>query len=79
MHLLVLFRRNIRGFWGKRDKIRQLGRPRCKWDASIKIYLKIRRDCIHWIHLAQGMGKWRGLVSMVMNRLVVLNDNFFTN
>jgi len=48
---------NIRGFGGKRDKIRQLGRPRCKWVANIKIYLKIRRDCIHWIHLAQDMGK----------------------
>ena len=70
---------NIRGFWGKRDEIRQLGRPRCKWNASIKIYLKIRRDLMSWIHLAQDMVKWRGLVSMVMNLLVVKDENFFTN
>jgi hypothetical protein len=62
---------NIRGVWGKRDEIRHLGRPRCKWVANIKTYLKIRGDCICWIHLAQDMVKWWGLVSMVMNLLVV--------
>jgi hypothetical protein len=34
---------------------------------------------MRWIHLAQDMGKLRGLVCMVMNLLVVQNENFFTN
>jgi hypothetical protein len=34
---------------------------------------------MHWIHLAQDMFKWRGLVGMVINLLGVWNGNFFIN
>lgn len=41
-------------------------RPRPKWENIIKINKKILRIWgVDLIHLAQGMGQWRGLVNMV--------------
>ena len=47
---------------------RPLGRPRCRWEDNIKIYLQeVGGVCVHWMELAQDRDRWRTLVSMVMN------------
>jgi hypothetical protein len=46
---------------GKPEGKRSLGRLRCKWMDNIKM------DCVDWIGLAEDRGKWRALVTVVMN------------
>ena len=53
---------------GKPEGKRQLGRPRCRWEDNITMDLQeVRRDCGDWMELAQDRGRWRALVSTVMN------------
>ena len=53
---------------GKPDCKRPLGRPRRRWEDNIKIDLQeVGRGCGDWIGLAQDRGRWRALVSAVMN------------
>ena len=47
---------------------RQLGRPRRRWEYNIKMDLQeVGRGCGDWMGLAQDRGRWRALVSTVMN------------
>jgi hypothetical protein len=51
-------------FFGKCKGKRSLGRPRRRWEGSIRIDVKeIGREDVNWIYLA----KWRALVNTVMN------------
>ena len=52
---------------GKPEGKRPLGRPRCRWDDSIKMDLQVV-DCefMDWIRLAQDRDRWRALVNTVM-------------
>jgi hypothetical protein len=44
------------------------GRPRSKWEDSIKMDLReIGFGDVDWIHLAQDRDRWRALVNTVMN------------
>ena len=52
----------------KPDGRRPLGRPRCRWEDNINMYLREAGcDAGHWIDLAQDMGEWQAYVRMVMN------------
>ena len=47
---------------------RPLGRPRRRWDDTIKMDLEeVGRGCVDWMELAQDRDRWRALVSTVMN------------
>ena len=47
---------------------RPLGRPRCRWDDIIKIYLQeVGCRGMDWIELALDRDRWRALVHAVMN------------
>jgi len=48
---------------GKPEEKGPLGRPTCRWEDNIKIYLQE----VDWIDLAQDRERWRALVSTVMN------------
>jgi len=53
---------------GKPDGKRPLGRPRRRWVDNIKIDLQeVVCGYVYWIGLAQDRGRWRKLVSAVMN------------
>ena len=53
---------------GKPAGKRPLGRPRRRWEDDIKMYLQeIGGGCGDWMELAQDRGRWRALVSAVMN------------
>ena len=53
---------------GKLEGKRPLGRPRRRWEDNIKMDLEeARRGCGDWMELAQDRGRWRALVSTVMN------------
>jgi hypothetical protein len=53
-------------------KVRQLGRPRHRWEDNIKMDLReIRIDGVNRIHLAQDRVQWRAFVNMVMNLWVL--------
>jgi len=53
---------------GKPEGNRPLGRPRCRWMDNIRMDLQ-EVGCVYmdWIGLAQDRGRWRTLVSAVMN------------
>ena len=53
---------------GKIEVKRPLGRPRRRWEDNIKMDLE-EVGCvgIEWIELAQDKGRWRVLVTAVMN------------
>jgi hypothetical protein len=54
---------------GKPEGKRPLGRPRRRWEDGIRIYLgDIGWLDVKWIQLAQDKGRWRAVVSAVMNR-----------
>ena len=56
------------GLVGKPDGRRPLGRPRRRWEDTIKMDLQdVGRGCGDWIELAQDRDRWRALVSTVMN------------
>jgi hypothetical protein len=47
---------------------RPLGRPRRRWEESIKMDLReIRFGDVDWIHCAQDRDRWRALVNTVIN------------
>jgi hypothetical protein len=53
---------------GKPEGRRPLGRPRRRWEDSIKMDLReIGFGDVDWIHLAQDRDRWRTLVNTVMN------------
>jgi hypothetical protein len=53
---------------GKPEGKRPLGRPRLRWEDSIKINLQeVGLECGDWIESAQDRDRWRALVSMVKN------------
>jgi len=53
---------------GKSKGKSALGRPRRTWEDNIKMHLlDVGRGDIDWLELAQDRGRWRALVSAVMN------------
>ena len=53
---------------GKPEGKRPLGRPRSRWEDNIKRDLQeVVGGCGDWMELAQDRGRWRALVSTVMN------------
>jgi hypothetical protein len=53
---------------GKPEVKRQLGRPRRRWEDTIKIDLpEVGRGCGDWMQLVQVRYTWRALVSTVKN------------
>jgi hypothetical protein len=66
-------KRNVYRFlMGKPEGNRQLQRPRNRWKDGIKMDLmKIGRDGVDWIQLAQDRDRWRAVVSAVMNLRVL--------
>ena len=66
---------------GKRGGKRPLGRPRCRWEDSIKMDLQeVGCGVLDWIELVQDRDEWQALVNAVMNLRVPQNArNFLTN
>ena len=57
---------------GKPEGKRPLVRPRRRWNDNIKMDLQeVGRGCVYWMELTQDRGRWRALVSTVMNFRVV--------
>jgi len=53
---------------GNPEGERQLGRPRHRWEDNIKMDLQeLAYRGMDWIDVAQDRGRWRALVSAVMN------------
>jgi hypothetical protein len=53
---------------GKPKGKRPLRRPRHRWNDGIRMDLReIGWEGVEWIHLAQDINQWRGLVNAVMN------------
>jgi hypothetical protein len=53
---------------GKPEGKKPLGRPRHKWEDSIKMnHREIGRGNMDWIDLAQDRDQWRALVNTVIN------------
>jgi hypothetical protein len=53
---------------GTPERRRSLGRPRRRWEDSIKIDLReIGFGDVDWIQWAQDRDRWRALVNTVMN------------
>jgi hypothetical protein len=57
---------------GKPEGKRPPRRPRRRWEDGIKMYLReIGLGGVDWIRLAQDRGRWRAVVSAVMNLRVL--------
>jgi hypothetical protein len=57
---------------GKPEGKRPLGRPRRRWEDWIRMDLReIGLGGVDWIRLAQDRGRWRAVVSAVMNLRVL--------
>ena len=55
-------------FSGKPEGKRPLGRPRCRWEDSIKMDLReVGSGPGEWIDLAEDRDQWRAYVRAVMN------------
>jgi len=52
---------------GKYEGKRPLGRPRRRWDDTIRGIYEVGCRDMDWIELAQDRDRWRALVSAVMN------------
>ena len=52
---------------GKPEGKRPLGRPRRRWDDSIKMDLREVGGDGGWMDLAQDRDRWRALLNTVMN------------
>jgi len=66
---------------GKNERQRPLGRPRHRWEDSIKMDLQeVGCGGMDWIELAQDRDRWRAIVNAVMKLLVPQNaENFLTS
>jgi len=54
--------------FGKPEGKRPLGRPRRRWEDSIKMDLQeVGCEGMDWIELVQDRESWRALVNVVMN------------
>jgi hypothetical protein len=61
-----------RGFVGKPEGKRPLGRLRLRWEVNIKADLQeVGCRGVDWIELAQDRDRWWALVNAVMNRRVL--------
>jgi hypothetical protein len=56
---------------GKPEEKRPLGRPRYRWEDEIRMDLREIGWGVDWIRLAQDRGRWRVIVSAVMNLRVL--------
>jgi hypothetical protein len=57
---------------GKSDGKRLLGRPRSRWEDGVRMNLRdIGLGDVDWILLSQDRGRWRAVVSAVMNLRVL--------
>jgi hypothetical protein len=53
---------------GRPEGKRPLGRPRLRWEDNVKMDLQeVGLGGIDWIDLAYDRGRWRAVVSAVMN------------
>ena len=53
---------------GKPEGKRPLGTPRLRWEDNIKMDLQeVGYGGMDWLELAQDRGRWRALVTAVMN------------
>jgi len=52
---------------GKPEGKRPHGRPRRRWEVSIKVDLQVGCGHVDWIDLARDRDRWRALVNAVMN------------
>ena len=60
----------FRVLMGKPEGKRPLGRPRRRWEDTIKMYLQeVGCEGMDWIDLVQDRDRWRALVTAVMNLL----------
>jgi hypothetical protein len=57
---------------GKLEGKRPLGRPRRRWEDGSRMDLReVGLGGVDWIRLAQDRGRWRDVVSAVMNLRVL--------
>jgi hypothetical protein len=59
---------------GKPEGKRPLGRPRRRWEDGIRMDLReigLEGGGVDWIRLAQDRGRWRAVVSALMNLRVL--------
>jgi hypothetical protein len=53
---------------GRPEGKRPLGRPRRRWEGEIRMDLReTGSESVEWMRLTQGRGRWRAVVSAVMN------------
>ena len=66
---------------GKPEGKRPLGRPRCRSEDNIKMYLQEEGSWgMDWIEMAQDRDRWRTLVNALMNiRVTQKEGNFVTS
>jgi hypothetical protein len=63
---------------GRHEGKRPLGRPRRRWEDSIKMdFREIGIDRANWIQLAQDRVQWQACVNMVMNLWVPYESRIF--
>jgi hypothetical protein len=61
-------RRVYKGLVWRFEGKKPLGKPRRRWEGSIKMDLSdVRIDGVNWIQLAQDRVQWWAFVRMVMN------------
>ena len=69
-HVAGMVKRRVihRVLVGKPEGKRPLGRPRLRWEDSIKMDLQeVGCGVMDWIDLAQDRDRWRAVVNAVMN------------
>lgn len=52
---------------GKSEGNRSLGRPKCKWDGSIRNVKEIGWKRVEWTHPAQDSDQWGTVMDTIMN------------